>query len=234
MGDPCANGGTCSLDENYDKHCDCTPTFTGPNCEAAVECAPECVNGICAENHNGKPMCFCQPGYSGIICDRSVCDPNPCFNGGVCSVSHEGKFNCTCPAGFGGDKCEINPCNPDEFTTDCHHGYCEVDQNSGEPDCTCFDGWVDEGQDQCTKNQIPIRIRLLDPIQLLNPIPLLSQIQQLNPHRYQQVPHLLQPLNQMTHVMVRTVTMAHALLMKMTKEYASAIQDGKELIVIRK
>merc|ERR1719412_1498631 len=38
----------------------------------------------------------------------------------------------------------------------------------------------------------------------------------------------------MTRVMVRTVTMAHALLMKTTKEYASAIQDGKELIVIRK
>ena len=35
--DPCANGGTCSLDENFDKHCDCTPTFTGPNCEAGMK-----------------------------------------------------------------------------------------------------------------------------------------------------------------------------------------------------
>ena len=30
---PCENGGVCSLDENFNKHCDCTPTFDGDNCE---------------------------------------------------------------------------------------------------------------------------------------------------------------------------------------------------------
>ena len=30
---PCENGGTCTLDENRNRQCDCTPTFDGPNCE---------------------------------------------------------------------------------------------------------------------------------------------------------------------------------------------------------
>ena len=45
-----------------------------------------------------------------------------------------------------------DPCNPNEFTTDCHHGYCEV-QESGVPHCHCFDGWVDQGQQKCNKKE---------------------------------------------------------------------------------
>merc|ERR1712150_118449 len=77
-----------------------------------------------------------------------------------------------------------------------------------------------------TLNQQPlIPIQLSNPIQLLNPIQLSNPIQLLDPIQHQ-------PL--LTLVMVRTVIMARVLLMKMTKEYASARRDGKETIVIRK
>lgn len=33
---PCANGGSCSLDEDYNKQCECTPTFDGDNCELGM------------------------------------------------------------------------------------------------------------------------------------------------------------------------------------------------------
>ena len=34
---PCENGGTCTLDENFQKQCDCTPTFLPPNCEDGMQ-----------------------------------------------------------------------------------------------------------------------------------------------------------------------------------------------------
>ena len=34
---PCENGGTCTLDEDFQKQCDCTPTFLPPNCEDGMQ-----------------------------------------------------------------------------------------------------------------------------------------------------------------------------------------------------
>lgn len=35
----------------------------------------------------------------------SVCEPNPCLNGGNCSDTGNNTFNCTCPPGIGGVNC---------------------------------------------------------------------------------------------------------------------------------
>ncbi|XP_036439056.1 hepatocyte growth factor activator isoform X3 [Colossoma macropomum] len=43
--------------------------------------------------------------------DRSLCEPNPCKNGGVCTpVPQQHSFECACPDAFMGPACELSKC----------------------------------------------------------------------------------------------------------------------------
>ncbi|KAK3523466.1 hypothetical protein QTP86_033597, partial [Hemibagrus guttatus] len=45
------------------------------------------------------------------ISTRSLCNPNPCKNGGVCTeVPYRRSFECMCPDAFTGAKCELTKC----------------------------------------------------------------------------------------------------------------------------
>ena len=42
------------------------------------------------------------------LVSTSLCEPNPCLNGGVCVASQSGQqsFTCNCPFGFEGNLCQ--------------------------------------------------------------------------------------------------------------------------------
>ncbi|XP_028301371.1 protein crumbs homolog 1 isoform X2 [Gouania willdenowi] len=67
----------------------------------------------------------------------SVCEPNPCQNGGECQ-DHFNNYNCSCASGWGGTHCDFytNTCASDP----CVHGNCSVHGVTYE--CTCEFGYV--------------------------------------------------------------------------------------------
>lgn len=67
----------------------------------------------------------------------SVCEPNPCLNGGQCQDLFN-WFNCSCVGGWAGRRCDlfVNACASDP----CHHGNCSVRGLSY--DCSCELGYA--------------------------------------------------------------------------------------------
>ncbi len=80
----------------------------------------------------------------------SVCDPNPCDNGGECVPVGNG-FTCVCPPGFMGDFCEVvdeDPCDPNPCENE---GTCTVGADGAVCECAAgFEGAVCEDEiDEC-------------------------------------------------------------------------------------
>ncbi|XP_072176797.1 uncharacterized protein [Diadema setosum] len=143
---PCQNNGVCRT-EGSDFICQCPSRFNGTLCEDDLgplcsdpEFQLNCVNGTCAEDgiSNGT-LCSCEPGFGGLLCDvaSTVCDNDPCANGGTCQTSSGAGsgFLCFCSAGYNGstcdtniDDCEVNPC--------LNGGTCQDAVNSYSCDCT--------------------------------------------------------------------------------------------------
>lgn len=129
---PCANGGTCTLEpgrETQQAVCACATGFTGPRCETNIDdCTPNpCLNGGTCVDGVASYTCNCAPGFSGPTCATNVdeCTPNPCTNGGTCTDG-TASFTCNCLPGFTGLTCATN-------IDDCTPAAC---QNGG----TCVDG----------------------------------------------------------------------------------------------
>ncbi|RDD45645.1 Deleted in malignant brain tumors 1 protein [Trichoplax sp. H2] len=85
-------------------------------------CSPNnCVNGDCKFNTtvvNDRTYhfqyCQCQSGFYGLYCQYiSVCDSNPCMNGGKCTNFHssfpKNYYTCRCPQDYFGINCENGP-----------------------------------------------------------------------------------------------------------------------------
>ena len=85
-----------------------------------VYCVPSCVHGVCVATNT----CVCGEGYEGDQCSDigknnikslsddmpfivySLCDDNPCSNGGSCQY-HAGSHICTCTPQYTGAFCDI-------------------------------------------------------------------------------------------------------------------------------
>lgn len=52
-----------------------------------------------------KPLIFESTKNHFFFSAPSVCEPNPCKNGGKCQIVGYNVHNCTCPAGIGGVNC---------------------------------------------------------------------------------------------------------------------------------
>ncbi len=127
----CLNGATCT-DLNYSYSCQCTPGFTGTNCETPSNtCIPNnCKNGASCTALSNDYVCTCPcPFYTGKNCDvidsfliiillkfnsiffykfyTDICsiEGSQCLNGGTC-ISNRCSFSCQCPQNYTGYKCE--------------------------------------------------------------------------------------------------------------------------------
>uniref|UniRef100_UPI0037E94E7B hyaluronan-binding protein 2-like n=1 Tax=Semicossyphus pulcher TaxID=241346 RepID=UPI0037E94E7B len=109
---PCFNNGECELKGKRKFKCDCPRPFKGKRCEKAPKV---CRKGMCGRGEcvltSTRPYyeCKCKAPFLPPTCRTySLCEPNPCKNGGTCS--REGNdFDCQCAEGFRGQFCQVGP-----------------------------------------------------------------------------------------------------------------------------
>ncbi|XP_077135758.1 protocadherin Fat 1 isoform X2 [Ranitomeya variabilis] len=146
-GNPCHNGGVCSLLPSGGYYCKCTSMFMGTHCEIAINpCATNpCLYGGTCIVVKDDYFCKCRGEYSGERCQLGpYCKDNPCKNSGKCIDSLDGPV-CECELGFHGercigdiDECQENPCSNGAL---CENTY-------GSYNCTCSAGY---GGKHCTE-----------------------------------------------------------------------------------
>ncbi|XP_013870623.1 hyaluronan-binding protein 2 isoform X2 [Austrofundulus limnaeus] len=109
---PCLNNGVCKEKGHKSFKCVCPKPFQGRKCEKGPRI---CKGGLCGHGEcvltSTRPFyeCKCKRPFQPPDCKRfSVCDPNPCKNGGRC-IRDGNDFDCECPAGFRGRFCRVGP-----------------------------------------------------------------------------------------------------------------------------
>jgi Notch-like protein len=130
---PCLNGGVCVNGDYQDYTCDCADATTPTSSPIS-----------------GTP-------FTGDHCEfptTSVCDYEPCENGGECEVdeSEPGEYKCTCVDGWEGETCTVAPTNgcdqQDETNTCLPYGHCitgsDPDSNPPFTHCVCSYGYSGE------------------------------------------------------------------------------------------
>ncbi|XP_035254880.1 neurogenic locus notch homolog protein 3-like, partial [Anguilla anguilla] len=87
-------------------------------------------------------QCVCKPGFTGRRCQFrfSVCESQPCLNGGACSASPSTVqgYTCTCQPGYTGPTCERSLLSCRELS--CYNGGSCLQTARG-PRCTCAPGF---------------------------------------------------------------------------------------------
>ncbi|XP_008428540.2 hyaluronan-binding protein 2 [Poecilia reticulata] len=109
---PCLNNGVCKQKGRRGYKCDCPEPFRGRRCEKGPKV---CRRGVCGRGEcvltSTAPFyeCKCKYPFQPPDCKRySVCERNPCRNGGQC-VRDGNDFDCQCPEGFSGRFCRVGP-----------------------------------------------------------------------------------------------------------------------------
>lgn len=109
---PCLNNGQCEQKSKKKFKCDCPRPFKGRKCEKGPK---RCRKGICGRGEcvltSAPPFyeCKCKQPFQPPRCTSfSVCEPNPCKNGGQC-IRDGHDFDCQCPPGFKGRFCHVGP-----------------------------------------------------------------------------------------------------------------------------
>ncbi|XP_063046936.1 hyaluronan-binding protein 2-like isoform X2 [Engraulis encrasicolus] len=115
---PCLNNGVCEERRNGKIKCDCPKPFKGRRCEKAKKVCRRntCRYGTCVLTST-PPFyeCKCKEPFKPPRCESdSICDPDPCQNGGKC-VKDGRNFECVCPANYDGQFCQVGP-------EDCYEG----------------------------------------------------------------------------------------------------------------
>ncbi|XP_070834163.1 hyaluronan-binding protein 2-like [Chaetodon trifascialis] len=109
---PCLNNGECELKGKRKFKCDCPRPFKGRRCEKGPK---RCKRGICGRGEcvltSTPPFyeCKCKEPFQPPHCRSfSLCEPNPCKNGGTC-IKEGNDFDCQCPPGYRGRFCHVGP-----------------------------------------------------------------------------------------------------------------------------
>ncbi|XP_061601620.1 hyaluronan-binding protein 2-like [Cololabis saira] len=108
---PCLNNGVCKEKGKRFK-CDCPKPFKGRKCQRAPKICKRgrCGRGECVLTSTPPYYeCKCKYPFQPPDCrSYSVCEPNPCMNGGQC-IKDGNDFDCQCPEGFRGRFCHVGP-----------------------------------------------------------------------------------------------------------------------------
>lgn len=110
FGQPCQNGGTCSLASNAKGYtCNCNAGY-----DQATDCRTQinycnsnpCQNGATCNRRLNGYTCTCQPGFNGTHCQNNIneCISSPCIHG-TC-IDEIARYSCSCDILFIGDNCE--------------------------------------------------------------------------------------------------------------------------------
>ncbi|XP_056250580.1 hyaluronan-binding protein 2-like [Seriola aureovittata] len=109
---PCLNNGVCEEKNKRRFKCDCPRPFKGRRCQKGPKV---CRRGICGRGEcvltSNPPFyeCKCKEPFQPPDCKRySLCEPNPCRNGGQCVIDGN-DFDCQCPPGYRGRFCHVGP-----------------------------------------------------------------------------------------------------------------------------
>lgn len=127
----CLNGGRCRYGPDNASYCECTPLYTGKQCEK-FRCTGYCKNhGLCyvdmsnvssvysvPESYIGEDhiqiRCMCPFGFEGDKCENRIesCKDHTkyCLNNGTCIFNGDHNtpsIRCNCQPGFFGEQCEI-------------------------------------------------------------------------------------------------------------------------------
>uniref|UniRef100_A0A8C4NXA2 trypsin n=1 Tax=Dicentrarchus labrax TaxID=13489 RepID=A0A8C4NXA2_DICLA len=109
---PCLNNGECELKNKGKFKCDCPKPFKGRKCEKGPK---RCRRGRCGRGEcvltSTPPFyeCKCKAPFQPPHCRTlSLCEPNPCRNGGTC-IRDANDFDCQCPPGYRGRFCHVGP-----------------------------------------------------------------------------------------------------------------------------
>ncbi|XP_039890366.1 hyaluronan-binding protein 2 [Simochromis diagramma] len=109
---PCLNNGVCKEKGWRKFKCDCPKPYKGIKCERGPRICKrgQCGHGECVLTSTPPHYeCKCKRPFQPPDCKTiSVCNPNPCKNGGTC-IRDENDFDCHCPEGFGGHFCHVGP-----------------------------------------------------------------------------------------------------------------------------
>nr|XP_022298026.1 fibropellin-3-like [Crassostrea virginica] len=141
-GQPCQNGGTCTLDSSAKGYnCRC---FHGK--DPATDCRTQinycnsnpCQHGATCNSVLNGYTCTCPLGYNGVHCQNNIdeCASSPCVYG-TC-VDRVNGYTCNCEPGYTGVNCQtdINECQ----SSPCIHGNCTDHVNMYT--CDCFLGYT--------------------------------------------------------------------------------------------
>ncbi|KAK2824054.1 hypothetical protein Q5P01_021229 [Channa striata] len=109
---PCLNNGVCEQKGKGKFKCECPKPFHGKRCEKGRNI---CRRGLCGRGEcvltSSPPFyqCKCKEPFQPPDCKTvSVCEPNPCRNGGKC-IRDNNDFDCQCPQGYRGRFCNVGP-----------------------------------------------------------------------------------------------------------------------------
>ncbi|KAM4591479.1 hyaluronan-binding protein 2 [Odontesthes bonariensis] len=109
---PCLNNGVCKEKGRRNYKCDCPKPFRGRKCDKGPKACRKgrCGRGECVLT-SSPPFyeCKCKQPFQPPDCKRvSLCERNPCKNGGQC-IRDGNDFDCQCPKGFRGRFCRVGP-----------------------------------------------------------------------------------------------------------------------------
>ncbi|XP_031735910.1 hyaluronan-binding protein 2-like isoform X2 [Anarrhichthys ocellatus] len=109
---PCLNNGVCEPKGKRKFKCDCPKPFKGKKCQRGPK---PCRRGRCGRGEcvltSTPPFyeCKCKEPFQPPRCTHlSLCEPNPCRNGGQC-IKDGTDFDCLCPTGYSGRFCHVGP-----------------------------------------------------------------------------------------------------------------------------